>query len=1094
MAILGQLLRHNLDRLEYIKDPTNYSSQPNPRLGGGASSSTGASSTVANASFTLDSSGTNMWNVAERQLALLRHVRLFHKLGVVGRHDDVDDIPEDLLRVMVRALVLETLAPAAHAEWSRTQHQQQQQQVQVQMQMNMQQRQQHVPLPRVLPLLISSYPTIDFSRLANIALDPPMYFATSSPATGDSAIRLLSAPLASDAPDTARITQSRQAQLALDRSYAMQLLRDRFIFLISGAAASLHSLFATLDVYLLTLQPAVVKEINAAKKKAKEKERMRVQLAAAESAAAVATSSSSSSMASMVDGFSVRNNLATLEEGDGEEDMEKEEDDDGKTSSSSSSSLSSSSGAMNTVGLARSLSKYDDDDDDEADGKARGDAVTSSARHSTRGRSSRRAVAGVSGAGPLSTPAGAPGAAGAAGAAAGSGANSQRRRGAASSSSSGPASSSSVAAAAGASLTAGVKSSSGTQGTPASTSTTSSSSSSASSSTTTASAGKPSAQPVGGSGSSSASSSGSGTPSSSSSSSSGNSSSEAALENAASAESEWSHLLHLPLLESFFLVHAPIRPPPRRPGLVHTSRAGLQAIFNGANGGATSSSTSASSMSQLTLTTAPSDLLGPSASSFSSTSSSSSSFSSTQLSSRNAVTDAITLVDLEAQIASVIRASPQSDAQFNAFVERHQRILSMICRKVPKMLKPPVSSSGSLRIAGPGMGSLNSLLWHPRRVLDFDVRRKFFAQCLRQAHQRRPAGSLLVKVRRETVFEDSCHQLLLISPNDLKKKLKVEFIGEMGIDAGGLTREFFLVLSRAIFNPNYALFAPDESNQNVFMPSRNSHWNHQHLTYFRFVGRFVGKAIYDGENLDCYFARSFYKHILGIPITFSDLEHVDPNYYKSLKWMLENPVQDVLDLTFQTEVDALGRADIVDLVRNGGEIAVTDENKIDYVHLMTDFLLTKSISKQLEAFLEGFHELIPRELISIFTPEEFELLMCGLPSVDVFDLKANTEYIGFGPNPKNHPVIVWFWELVAELDQEDLARLLLFVTGTSKVPVGGFRTTRPIRIQASSEVDKLPNAHTCFYQLDLPRYSSIDIMREMLLLALREGSIGFGAA
>lgn len=49
----------------------------------------------------------------------------------------------------------------------------------------------------------------------------------------------------------------------------------------------------------------------------------------------------------------------------------------------------------------------------------------------------------------------------------------------------------------------------------------------------------------------------------------------------------------------------------------------------------------------------------------------------------------------------------------------------------------------------------------------------------------------------------------------------------------------------------------------------------------------VAKALFDGQLLDVYFTRSFYKHILGVKVTYHDIEAVDPDYYKNLKWMLE---------------------------------------------------------------------------------------------------------------------------------------------------------------------------------------------------------------
>jgi E3 ubiquitin-protein ligase HUWE1 len=240
--------------------------------------------------------------------------------------------------------------------------------------------------------------------------------------------------------------------------------------------------------------------------------------------------------------------------------------------------------------------------------------------------------------------------------------------------------------------------------------------------------------------------------------------------------------------------------------------------------------------------------------------------------------------------------------------------------------------------------------------------------------------------------------------------------------------------------------------------------------------------------------------MLGAELTLADLETIDASYHKSLLWMLANPVAGVFDhLTFEADVEEFGRTTSVGLLPGGAgaDVGVTDENKADYVHRIVDFTLTRCVEAQLRAFIEGFHEIIPRELVSIFTPPELELVLCGLPDIDVADLKAHTVYNGFGASPQTHRSVLMFWELVAEMDQEDLARLVLFVTGTSKVPITGFKSLQhPFAVQAmgTAEVDTLPRAHTCFNQLDLPQYSSMDVMRERFLLALREGSLGFGAA
>lgn len=155
-----------------------------------------------------------------------------------------------------------------------------------------------------------------------------------------------------------------------------------------------------------------------------------------------------------------------------------------------------------------------------------------------------------------------------------------------------------------------------------------------------------------------------------------------------------------------------------------------------------------------------------------------------------------------------------------------------------------------------------------------------------------------------------------------------QFQGEEAVDAGGVTREWFLVMSRQIFNAGYALFSPSSTNSNVFQPNPLSSVNPDHLQYFAFVGRLIGKAIVDGHMIDAYFTRSFYKHILGAQPTFADMESIDPEVYKSLKWMLENPIEDVIEQTFSVETDFLGDIKVVDLIPNGRNIQVTDENKV----------------------------------------------------------------------------------------------------------------------------------------------------------------------
>jgi len=256
----------------------------------------------------------------------------------------------------------------------------------------------------------------------------------------------------------------------------------------------------------------------------------------------------------------------------------------------------------------------------------------------------------------------------------------------------------------------------------------------------------------------------------------------------------------------------------------------------------------------------------------------------------------------------------------------------------------------------------------------------------------------------------------------------------------------------------------------------------------------IGKALYDGQLMDAHFTRSFYKHILGQPITYTDMEAIDPDYFKNLKWILENDITDALELSFAVQSDDFGSISNVELKPGGKGIIVTNENKEEYVRLVTEHKMTTAIRPQINAFLEGFHEMISADLVSIFTPAELELLISGLPDIDVEDLRQNTEYKGYAVES---PQIQWFWQVVSQFDQEEKALLLQFVTGTSKVPLEGFKVLKGMsgpqkfQIQKAYDITHLPTAHTCFNQLDLPEYPTLEALKKYLLIAIHAGAEGF---
>lgn len=190
---------------------------------------------------------------------------------------------------------------------------------------------------------------------------------------------------------------------------------------------------------------------------------------------------------------------------------------------------------------------------------------------------------------------------------------------------------------------------------------------------------------------------------------------------------------------------------------------------------------------------------------------------------------------------------PLDTQKFLNFAETHRVVLNQILRQSSTPLAD---------------GPFSVLVDHTR-VLDFDVKRRYFRQELERLDDGARREDLAVHVRREHVFEDSFRELHRRQSDEWKNRFYIVFEGEEGQDAGGLLREWYTIISREIFNPMYALFTTSPGDRVTYMINSSSHCNSNHLSYFKFVGRVIAKAIYDNKLLECYFTRSFYKHILG---------------------------------------------------------------------------------------------------------------------------------------------------------------------------------------------------------------------------------------
>ena len=207
-------------------------------------------------------------------------------------------------------------------------------------------------------------------------------------------------------------------------------------------------------------------------------------------------------------------------------------------------------------------------------------------------------------------------------------------------------------------------------------------------------------------------------------------------------------------------------------------------------------------------------------------------------------------------------------------------------------------------------------------LLDFETKRYIFQH---NPKLNKGRGRFIIEVNRSNLFFDSFNQIMGKTARELEGRTKVVFVDEPAEDAGGVKKEWFLCVSREVFNPRYALFEPSSSG-NTYQPNPKSYINPEHLNYFKFIGRFVAKALTEGMLIDAFFSQSFYKIILGQNLELKDLEQQDYNFYKSMCWLRDNELEGN-EYTFSYLYDYFGKMVTKELIAGGEKIAVTEENK-----------------------------------------------------------------------------------------------------------------------------------------------------------------------
>ncbi|GMF33298.1 unnamed protein product [Phytophthora fragariaefolia] len=361
---------------------------------------------------------------------------------------------------------------------------------------------------------------------------------------------------------------------------------------------------------------------------------------------------------------------------------------------------------------------------------------------------------------------------------------------------------------------------------------------------------------------------------------------------------------------------------------------------------------------------------------------------------------------------------------------------------------------------------------------------------------------LKLSVHRDYMLEESMDHMYCIQPKNLRSFMRINFLDESGVDAGGVHREWFMLVNELLASPTLQLFkCTNKADQSYFLnPQSRAEVGEDHLAYYFATGRLIGRALLEGGIWGFHLALPLLKIILGMPVTFADTEFLDPETYRSLRWLMDNDGVDDLGLDFSiTEEVNESEKVVVDLIPNGRNVAVTDENKREYLDRRFRYVLFESVADQMYAFLKGLYEVIPREMLLTFDAEEFDYLLCGSPEVDVTDWEAHTV---LSPNLEDAAVTRWFWEIVRQMPNEYRRRLLLFATGSACVPLSGFGgltsydgrlcpfTLKGVPYRTTQYI----SSHACFNRLDLPLYHSKKELKNMLYATLDTDLTGFTTA
>ena len=374
-----------------------------------------------------------------------------------------------------------------------------------------------------------------------------------------------------------------------------------------------------------------------------------------------------------------------------------------------------------------------------------------------------------------------------------------------------------------------------------------------------------------------------------------------------------------------------------------------------------------------------------------------------------------------------------------------------------------------------------SLIYKNKTIDSFDKKIEKLKNAIKAVKISWQEGFCELALNRNKLLIESMAQIKKV---DLHKELKINFLGEVSYDAGGIIREWFTTIFQTLEGEKLKLFVVSDTNEFSYIINPFLSHNEENFEYFAFIGKLIVKALFDNITVNICFNKLIYKMILQEEITFNDLVFIDNPLYSSLKNLKETRLFDDpnsnyeqikdLELYYSVEMkDIYNHMHSLELMEKGREMNVI--NLDDFIKKRIYFMIGM-YEPFIKVIRDTIYNFIPKDIITNFTSDEFELLLNGRPFIDVEEWRLFTEYKE--PYSVNHYIIIWFWEIISELSQNELSNLLLFSTGSGRVPLGGFAALESNRGNiAKYTIESIPynrgcknfiKAHTCFNRLDIP--------------------------